>query len=73
MSAIAATDPQHMGPPCSTSFTHWLAGKRPRAVVALAQQRMRRSAWIAREGLSAIEAAHIPLDFDPTPEHITRE
>jgi hypothetical protein len=73
MSAIAATDPQHVGPPCSTSFTHWLASARPRAVVAIAQQRIRRAAWIAREHLSAYEAACIPLDFDPTPEHMTSE
>lgn len=38
-----------------------------------AQQRLRRAAWIAGENLSSSEAMAIPLDFDPTQEHITRE
>jgi hypothetical protein len=29
------------------------------------QQRINRARWIAAEGLSAIEAQHIPLDYDP--------
>lgn len=44
----------------------------PRPLAALARsrmaevhQRLRRARWIAAEGLSAPEAAHIPLDFDP--------
>lgn len=74
MRAIAATEPQRMGPPCSTTFDRWLASdSRPRAMVANAQQRIRRAAWIARERLSAYEAACIPIDFDPTPEHMTNE
>ncbi len=32
---------------------------------ALVQQRLNRARWIAREGLSAPEAAYIPLDYDP--------
>ncbi len=31
------------------------------------QQRLRRARWIANEGLSAPEAAYIPLDYDPDP------
>lgn len=73
MRAIAATDPQRMGPPCSTTFDRWMASDpRPRDLVATAQQRLRRATWIAGEGLSAYEAACIPLDFDPTPEHIIK-
>lgn len=72
MSAIAATDTQHVGvPPCSTSFTHWLSQGHCREVVARAQQRMERARWISHEGLSAYEAACIPLDFYPSPEHFT--
>lgn len=74
MRAIAATEPQRVGPPCSTTFDRWLASEpRPHDMVANAQQRIRRAAWISRERLSAYEATCIPIDFDPTPEHITNE
>ena len=43
------------------------------AITTRANQRLRRAAWIASERLSSTEATHVPLDFDPTPEHITNE
>ena len=43
------------------------------AVTTRASQRVRRAAWIVGERLSPPEALEIPLDFVPTPEHITHD
>lgn len=66
MSATVQPDARLIGPPCSINFDEWLtAAPRDPGVVARARQRIRRAQWIRAEGLSAYEAAHIPLNFDP--------